>query len=114
MSEIDTARKQRLPWGPLALAGALIALLAGYHLGWLRPPGNEPGAPADTQAGIAALQLALELQVGNEQILVGLTPGRIEKLHTLAEPLPLPGEGEAATASFADKINRLMGDRGAS
>ena len=54
------------------------------------------------------------LQVGNEQILVGLTPGRIEKLHTLAEPLPLAGEGAQATNSFADKINRLMGDRGSS
>ena len=54
------------------------------------------------------------LQVGEEQILVGLTPGRIEKLHTLAEPLAIPGESPAASASFAEKINRLMGDRGAS
>ena len=54
------------------------------------------------------------LQVGNEQILVGLTPGRIEKLHTLAEPLPVSGDGAETTASFADKINRLMGDRGSS
>ena len=30
------------------------------------------------------------LQVGEEQILVGLTPGRIEKLHTLAQPLEAP------------------------
>ena len=51
------------------------------------------------------------LQVGEEQILVGLTPGRIEKLHTLAQPLEPAGE-QAVSASFADRINRLMGDRG--
>ena len=51
------------------------------------------------------------LQVGEEQILVGLTPGRIEKLHTLAQPLE-PAAEQPVAASFADKINRLMGDRG--
>jgi len=53
------------------------------------------------------------LQVGNEQILLGLTPGRIEKLHTLSEPLEVAGE-QPLNASFAAKINRLMGDREAS
>jgi flagellar protein FliO/FliZ len=50
------------------------------------------------------------LQIGEEQILVGLTPGRIEKLHTLAQPLEAPGE-QVVSGSFASKINRLMGDR---
>jgi len=50
------------------------------------------------------------LQVGEEQILLGLTPGRIEKLHTLAQPLEAMGE-PAPSGSFASKINRLMGDR---
>jgi len=50
------------------------------------------------------------LQVGEEQILVGLTPGRIEKLHTLSQPLEAP-EGQLATSSFAAKLNRAMDDR---
>ena len=45
------------------------------------------------------------LQVGEEQILVGLTPGRIEKLHTLAKPLDTPVE-QAGSGSFADRLNR--------
>ena len=53
------------------------------------------------------------LQVGEEQILVGLSPGRIEKLHTLAQPLDVP-DGPAVGANFADRFNRLMGDREAS
>ena len=62
---------------------------------------------------IGARDRIVLLQVGKEQILVGLTPGRIEKLHTLAEPLDAP-EGSAAGASFADRLNRLMRDREAS
>lgn len=50
------------------------------------------------------------LQIGEEQILVGLTPGRIEKLHTMAHPLDAP-EGQTATSTFATKLNRAMGDR---
>ncbi len=53
------------------------------------------------------------LQVGDEQILLGLTPGRIEKLHTLTEPVEAPEAG-LAPASFAAKLNRLMNDREAS
>ncbi len=53
------------------------------------------------------------LQVGEEQILLGLTPGRIEKLHTLAEPVEAP-DARIAPPSFAAKLNRLMNDREAS
>ncbi len=53
------------------------------------------------------------LQVGEEQILVGLSPGRIEKLHTLAHPLEAP-DGPAVSASFSERLNRLMGEREAS
>jgi len=50
------------------------------------------------------------LQIGEEQILVGLTPGRIEKLHTLVQPLEVSGE-QPVSVSFASKLNQLMGDR---
>ncbi len=53
------------------------------------------------------------LQVGEEQILVGISPGRIEKLHTLAHPLEAP-DGPAVSASFSERLNRLMGEREAS
>ena len=50
------------------------------------------------------------VQVGEEQILLGLTPGHIEKLHTLAVPLEVPG-GPLETSSFATRLGRLMGER---
>lgn len=48
------------------------------------------------------------LQVGSEQILVGLSPGRMEKLHTLSDPVKVE-EIKPQTASFAQKVNELMG-----
>ena len=51
------------------------------------------------------------LQIGEEQILLGLSPGRIQKLHTLSQPLDISGEAEVPGSAFADKLQRLMGDR---
>lgn len=52
------------------------------------------------------------LQVGEEQILLGLSPGRMEKLHTLAQPISVE-ENSATVTPFAKKLNDLMG-RGSS
>ena len=43
------------------------------------------------------------VQVGEEQILLGLTPGRITPLHVLKEPVHLP-DGEPATPEFAQRL----------
>lgn len=47
------------------------------------------------------------LQVGEEQILLGLSPGRIEKLHTLSDPIIIE-DNTHATTPFAEKLNKLM------
>ena len=105
----------------MKLTGGLVLIVAViFVLAWLVKRFN-----LNQQAGsglirvIAGLSIGTRdrivlLQVGEEQILLGLTPGRIEKLRTLAEPLKPAGEAPAASTSFAEKINRLMGDRGAS
>ncbi len=50
------------------------------------------------------------LQIGEEQILLGLTPGRIEKLHTMSQLLKVD-ETHPVGESFARKLNRIMGER---
>jgi len=50
----------------------------------------------------------LLVQVGQEQILLGLTPGRITPLHVLNEPVQLP-DAPAATPEFAQRLLELMG-----
>lgn len=101
----------------LKLTGGLLLIVALiFLLAWLMKKFN---LNQQSQSGliriIAGLSIGTRdrivlLQIGEEQILLGLTPGRIEKLHTLAQPLEVSGE-QAVTASFASKINRLMGER---
>jgi len=47
------------------------------------------------------------LQVGEEQLLLGLSPGRIEKLHTLASPL-VDQDDQSAMTPFAEKLQGLL------
>ena len=102
----------------LKLTGGLLLIVALiFLLAWLMKKFN---LNQQSQSGrlmriIAGLSIGTRdrivlLQIGEEQILLGLTPGRIEKLHTLAQPLEVSGE-QPASASFASKINRLMGER---
>ena len=52
------------------------------------------------------------VQVGDEQVLIGMTPGQIVKLHTLKESVTvepkLPGDSKVAQGSFAEKFNQLI------
>jgi flagellar protein FliO/FliZ len=102
----------------LKLTGGLILIVALiFLLAWLVRKFN---LNQQSHSGliriIAGLSIGTRdrivlLQIGEEQILVGLTPGKIEKLHTLSQPLDVPGEPSAVAGSFASKLNRLMGDR---
>lgn len=51
----------------------------------------------------------LLVQVGKEQILLGYTPGSIEALHVLAEPVEVPESARQATPEFAQRLMELMG-----
>ncbi len=47
------------------------------------------------------------IQVGEEQLLLGITPGRIEKLHSLQKPVQIV-ESNQSVESFKDKFNQIM------
>ncbi|MGB5329488.1 MAG: flagellar biosynthetic protein FliO [Gammaproteobacteria bacterium] len=96
--------------------GLLLVVLVIFLLAWVVKKFN---LNQQSQNGliriIAGLSIGTRdrivlLQVGEEQILLGLTPGHIEKLHTLAVPLDAPGEPHE-TSSFATRLSRLMGER---
>ena len=96
--------------------GLILVVLVIFVLAWLVKKFNLNQQSANGLIRIiAGLSIGtrdriLLLQVGEEQILVGLTPGRIEKLHTLAQPLEAQGE-QPVSGSFALKLNRMMGDK---
>ncbi|MDV9034090.1 flagellar biosynthetic protein FliO [Pseudomonas sp. RAC1] len=52
------------------------------------------------------------VQVGKEQILIGHSPGSIEALHVLAEPVPVPDSARQAAPEFAQRLLELMGKDG--
>lgn len=96
------------------LLGLLLVIGLIFLLAWLTR--RVQGAAAGNQqvielVGSRALgprdRLVL-VQVGKEQILLGITPGRITPLHVLNENVQVPAR-ETATPEFAQRLLELMG-----
>ncbi|MGY1446457.1 flagellar biosynthetic protein FliO [Pseudomonas chlororaphis] len=109
--------------GSSGVAGQLTQLVLGlllvvgliFFLAWLLRRVQQAGPAGKGQVieliGSRALgprdRLVL-VQVGNEQILLGLTPGTITALHVLKEPVQVPS-AEQATPEFAQRLMELLG-----
>lgn len=95
--------------------GLLLVLGLIFFLAWLlrRVQQAGPGGKGQVIELIASRALGprdrlVLVQIGNEQILLGLTPGTISALHVLKEPVQVPGT-EQATPEFAQRLMELMG-----
>ncbi|MCO7595860.1 MULTISPECIES: flagellar biosynthetic protein FliO [Pseudomonas] len=111
------------PATPGSLGGQLAQMVLGlllvvgliFFLAWLlrRLQGAAPrGAQVIEIVGSRAIgprDRLLLVQVGKEQILIGHTPGSIEALHVLAEPVEVPAGARPATPEFAQRLLELMG-----
>ncbi|WP_296217208.1 flagellar biosynthetic protein FliO [Pseudomonas sp. UBA2684] len=110
------------PMASSGIAGQLGQLLLGlllvigliFLLAWLMrrvqqitPRGGQVIKVLSSQALGPRDRLVL-VQVGGEQILLGLTPGRITPLHVMAEPVHLP-DGAPASTEFAQRLMELLG-----
>jgi flagellar protein FliO/FliZ len=49
------------------------------------------------------------VQVGDEQVLIGVSPGRIATLHVMKEPVSAAKRPEQATPEFAQRLMELLG-----
>ncbi|KPA88697.1 flagellar biosynthetic protein FliO [Pseudomonas sp. RHF3.3-3] len=95
--------------------GLLLVLAVIFVLAWLVRRVQQAGPAGKGQVievvGSRALgprdRLVL-VQVGKEQILLGLTPGTITPLHVLKEPVQVPN-GEPAAPEFAQRLMELLG-----
>ena len=110
---------------PLAstdVGGQLVQLMLGllvvvgliFALAWLLrrvqqigPRGNQVIKLVASQA-LGPRDRLLLVQVGEEQILLGISAGRISPLHVLKEPVQVPG-AEPATPEFAQRLMELLG-----
>ena len=112
-----------LPVGSGSVAGQLSQLVLGlllvlgliFFLAWLLRRVQRAGPAGKGQVidliGSRALgprDRLLLVQIGNEQILLGLTPGSITALHVMKEPVQVPST-EPATPEFAQRLMELLG-----
>ncbi|GLK91577.1 flagellar biosynthetic protein FliO [Pseudomonas turukhanskensis] len=96
------------------LLGLLLVIGMIFVLAWLLrrvqqigPRGGQVIKLVASQALGPRDRLVL-VQVGSEQILLGLSAGRITPLHTLKEPVHV-ADTEAATPEFAQRLMELLG-----
>ena len=99
-------------------AGLLLVVMVIFLFAWVLKKFN---LTQQSKSGLLRIVAGLNLgtrdrivllQVGEEQILLGLSPGRIEKIHLLAIPLDCDSD-EPGTPAFAQKLNQLMSKKAA-
>jgi flagellar protein FliO/FliZ len=121
---VATAATAAAPAVSSGVAGQLTQLVFGlllvlgliFFLAWLLRRVQQAGPAGKGQVieliGSRALgprDRLMLVQVGNEQILLGLSPGTITALHVLKEPVQVPSGTEKATPEFAQRLMELMG-----
>ena len=120
---VATATAAAAPAVSSGVAGQLTQLVFGlllvlgliFFLAWLLRRVQQAGPAGKGQVieliGSRALgprDRLLLVQVGNEQILLGLSPGTITALHVLKEPVHV-SSAEKATPEFAQRLMELLG-----
>ncbi|MEC4167148.1 flagellar biosynthetic protein FliO [Pseudomonas sp. MS-1(2024)] len=97
--------------------GLLLVLGVIFALAWLLRRVQQAG-PRQGQVielistrALGARDRLVLVQVGNEQILLGLTPGRITPLHVLKEPVQVPGTAQPATPEFSKRLMEILGQQ---
>ena len=95
--------------------GLLLVLGLIFFLAWMLRRVQQAGPAGKGQViqliGSRALgprDRLMLVQVGNEQILLGLSPGTITALHVLKEPVQVP-DAQQATPEFAQRLMELLG-----
>jgi len=96
------------------LLGLLLVIGLIFLLAWLLRRVQQIGPRGSQAIKLVASQALgprdrlLLVQVGREQVLLGISPGRITPLHVLAEPV-LVADAEPASPEFAQRLMELLG-----
>ena len=112
---VDTAALVRV------VVGLLVVLLLIVALGWVMRRVGRYSSPASGQlrviggVSVGTRERVVLLQVGEQQLLVGVAPGRVQTLHVLDEPLDGASghrgrEGGTAEQGhpFAQRLRQMM------
>ena len=98
----------------------VLGLLAGLAWFMKRYGPKASGASANLRVvgalNIGGRERIMVLEVGDQWIVVGAAPGRINALHTMprqeGEAAILPADGGAPAANFADWLKKTIDNRG--
>jgi len=99
------------------LMGLLLVLACVVLVAWLLKRTNSFHTAANGKlkviAGIplGSRERAVLVQIGDEQILLGVTPQQINTLHKLETPLSV-ASGNGISSDFAGKLRKIMQQRG--
>lgn len=94
--------------------GLLLVICLIFVLAWLMRrvqrigPGNGQVIELVGSRALGPRDRLVLVQVGEEQILLGITPGRITPLHVLKTPVDAV-KTEATTPEFAQRLMELLG-----
>jgi len=94
--------------------GLLLVIVAILGSAWFyRRFGNISPVSNDALKIVGGLSLGQKerivlLQIGEEQLLVGISPGGINKLHVLDKPLELNQQKSTEKVPFSEQLNRAV------
>lgn len=94
----------RLVFGLFAVLGLLMVCAWVLRRGGLT--GHSGLIKVVSQCAVGSRERVVLVQVGEQQLLIGVTPQQISLLHTLAEPVIAPAA--PASHKFAEQLAQLM------
>lgn len=121
----STEKARTLTQSPLSavnllqtVMGLLIVLGCVVLVAWLLKRSNSFHTAANGKIKVIAgiplgtRERAVLVQIGDEQILLGVTPQQINTLHKLEKPLNVENK-QGSPSDFAGKLRKIMQQRGA-
>ncbi len=94
--------------------GLFLVVIAIFASAWLyRRFGQQVGVSSQALKLIGGISLGnrervVLMKVGDQQILLGITPGQIQKLHVLEHPIECQVDSEKETLPFVQQLNQYL------
>lgn len=97
--------------------GLIIVLLGVVALAWImkRMSGIQRSASGNIRVleglAIGPRERIVLIQAGDEQLLVGIAPGNIQKLHVMEQPVEVSSTADSASTPFAMRLAEALNKR---
>lgn len=115
-SQVPQLQVEPLAFGSLAKLGLglLVVVALIVVMSWaMRRMGGLPGTGAGSLRILGGLSMGTRervvlIQVGDQQLLLGVAPGRVQTLHVLEHPIPTAQNPESGKGGFAASLGAAL------